>query len=219
MRTAVSFAEAGVRQHFNSAIPLSTGFAIGLPCRGEGRGPGEKGAQEFMAVGKGVLAAAPLQVAVGRHEGGEAEPGLGHPADKGMGLRAGVGSLERAESHWSQKSWASGRSRTTARARAILRRRALTRRLRSFIRLRFSLFGLLGDFSISRTFPDISGHFLPLRAGWRGWDGNYEWGGVVYGHWIPCCLGGGLGLSVTDIMVGRCIRGWQGDWGVTVGLG
>ena len=44
-----------------------------------------------MAAGKGVLAAAPLQVAVGRHEGGEAESGLGHPADKGMGFGQGPG--------------------------------------------------------------------------------------------------------------------------------
>ena len=44
-----------------------------------------------MAVGKVVLAAAPFQVAVGRHEGGEAESGLGHPADKGMGLGQGPG--------------------------------------------------------------------------------------------------------------------------------
>ena len=34
--------------------------------------------------------AASLQVAVGRHEGGEAESGLGHPADKEMGLRLGL---------------------------------------------------------------------------------------------------------------------------------
>ena len=47
-----------------------------------------------MAAGKGVLAAAPLQVAVGRHEGGEAESGLGHPADKGMGLGQGPGAGE-----------------------------------------------------------------------------------------------------------------------------
>ena len=44
-----------------------------------------------MAVRKGVLAAAPFQIAVGRHEGGEAESGLGHPADKGMGLGQGPG--------------------------------------------------------------------------------------------------------------------------------
>ena len=62
--------------------------------------------------------------------------------------------------------------------------------------------------SLSSRSGSLAGLGWELRMGWdrfRALD--------------TCCLGGGLGLSLTDIMVGRCIRGWQGDWGVTVGFG
>ena len=116
-----------------------------------------------MAVGKGVLAAAPFQVAVGRHEGGEAESGLGHPADKGMGFGQGPGAGEgrvplvakipgqRAEPDDGEGAGHFAAEGVDATSQVVHW-------------LRFSLRGLFGDFSIPRTFPDISGHFLPLRA-------------------------------------------------------
>ena len=60
----------------------------------EGCGPGEKGAKEFIAVGKVVLAVAPVQVVMDRHEGGEPESGVDHPADKGLGLGRAPGGGE-----------------------------------------------------------------------------------------------------------------------------
>ncbi len=47
-------------------------------------GPGEKGAQEMLHAGDDVFGEAPCQVSVGGHESGEAESGVGHPADEGM---------------------------------------------------------------------------------------------------------------------------------------
>ena len=44
----------------------------------------------FVAVGKGVLVAAPFQVFMDRHECGEPESGVGNAQDKGMGLGRGL---------------------------------------------------------------------------------------------------------------------------------
>ena len=46
--------------------------------------------EEVFAVGEGVVGAAPLQVFVDCHEGGEPEAGGGYPADEGMGLGRGL---------------------------------------------------------------------------------------------------------------------------------
>ena len=46
--------------------------------------------EELIAVGKGVPAAAPIEVVMRRHEGGEPESGVDHPADEGMGLGGGL---------------------------------------------------------------------------------------------------------------------------------
>ena len=53
-------------------------------------GPGDEGVEEVFAVGEGVVGAAPLQVIMDRHEGGEPEAGGGYPADEGMGLWRGL---------------------------------------------------------------------------------------------------------------------------------
>ena len=56
--------------------------------------------EEVFAVGEGVVGAAPLQVFMDRHEGGEPEAGGGYPADERMGpgrglaVGAGRGRLE-----------------------------------------------------------------------------------------------------------------------------
>ncbi len=52
-------------------------------------GPGKQGAQEMLAAGNNVLGKAPLQVLVGGHKSGEAESGVGHPADEGMVVGGG----------------------------------------------------------------------------------------------------------------------------------
>ncbi len=66
-----------------------------------------------------------------------------------------------------------------------------------------------------RTFPDIFSRSGPLAG--MGWE--LRMGRGRFWALATCRLGGGLGLGVTDIMLGRCIRGWQGGWGVAVGLG
>ena len=53
-------------------------------------GPGDEGLEEVFAVGEGVVGAAPLQVFMDRHEGGEPEAGGGYPADEGMGPGRGL---------------------------------------------------------------------------------------------------------------------------------
>ena len=58
--------------------------------RDQGAVPREKGLDHFGAVGNVVLVAAPLQVFMDRHEGGEPESGVGYTQDKGMGLGRGL---------------------------------------------------------------------------------------------------------------------------------
>ena len=65
--------------------------SLAEPGSGIVPGPGDEGVEEVFAVGEGVVGAAPLQVFMDRHEGGEPEAGGGYPADERMGLREGVG--------------------------------------------------------------------------------------------------------------------------------
>ena len=53
-------------------------------------GPGDKGVEEVFAVGEGVVGAAPLQVFMDRHEGGEPEAVGSYPADEHMGPGRGL---------------------------------------------------------------------------------------------------------------------------------
>ena len=60
--------------------------SLAEPGRGIVPGPRDEGVEEVFEVGEGVFGAAPLQVFMDRHEGGEPEAGGGYPADEGMGL-------------------------------------------------------------------------------------------------------------------------------------
>ena len=86
---------------FTTEVADTAGFSkeelighIGNPIRNlggnEGATPREKGSNHFVAVGKGVLVAAPFQVFMDRHEGGETETGVGNSQDKGMRLGRGL---------------------------------------------------------------------------------------------------------------------------------
>ena len=57
---------------------------------GVAAGPGEEGPEEVFSVGEDVVVAAPLQVAMDRHEGGEPEAGGDHPVEEGGGIRLGL---------------------------------------------------------------------------------------------------------------------------------
>ena len=76
----------GERRVFEGELNCRVGIHIGNPGGDEGAAPREKGLDHLVAVGKGVLVAAPFQVFMDRHEGGETEPGVGDSQDKGMGL-------------------------------------------------------------------------------------------------------------------------------------
>ena len=64
--------------------------SLAEPGRGIVPGPRDEGVEEVFEVGEGVFGAAPLQVFMDRHEGGEPEAGGGYPADEGMGLGRGL---------------------------------------------------------------------------------------------------------------------------------
>ena len=64
--------------------------SLAEPGSGVIPGPGDEGADEVFAVGEGVVGAAPLQVFMDRHKGGEPEASGGYPADEGMGLGRGL---------------------------------------------------------------------------------------------------------------------------------
>ena len=53
-------------------------------------GPGEKGTEELLGVGRGSLIAALVQVAMELPEGGELVPGGDDPLDKGVVIRRGA---------------------------------------------------------------------------------------------------------------------------------
>ena len=64
--------------------------SLAEPGRGIVPGPGDEGTEEVFAVGEGAVGAAPLQVFMDRHEGGEPEAGGGYPPDERMGLGRGL---------------------------------------------------------------------------------------------------------------------------------
>ena len=94
---------------------------------------------------------------------------------------------------WRQNSSANRRSRTTASSRARVRCRARIRALRARIRQSPNLLIGVSEFSIRRTFPDISGHSAPVsgfgfrvsgfgfrsvsvsESGMTGWRYGREW--------------------------------------------
>ena len=64
--------------------------SLAEPGRGIVPGPGDEGVEEVFAVGEGAVGAAPLQVFMDCHEGGEPEAGGDYPADERMGLGRGL---------------------------------------------------------------------------------------------------------------------------------
>ena len=71
--------------HALSALVAWHGWGIvGKNNKAADGGPGQQGAQEMLDSGNDVFGEAARQVSVGGHESGEAESGVGHPADEGM---------------------------------------------------------------------------------------------------------------------------------------
>ncbi len=152
---------------------IGTVSSLAEPGNGIVPGPGDEDVKEVFAVGEGVVGAAPLQVFVDCHEGGEPEAGGGYPADERMGPGRGWRSA-RAADDWRQCSPANRRSRRRASWGANFRWTARTRALRA---LRVYIWGSPHEVYLTMGEPKFL-FFVPFRAILPRW-------------WIPGMTGAG----------------------------
>ena len=166
-------------------------------------GPGKQGAQEMLDAGNDVFGEAPRQVSVGGHESGEAESGVGHPADEGMVI-GGSPSVGDGDGSFKAKVVGQGPKADDAYLEGHLAAECVDARPDLVHRLGPPL---AGNFSL----PLICSHFLPF--------GRVSAGGT----WLPSLMGaegfhgrglrGGLGR-------GKCqLGGWESELGFTGFMG